>query len=272
MPPATDSDNDSDEVFPLIDTALNSPASVRRTYKSAATTVPPPRPKPVLAQAQRLARVSPQPERIVTVLASPVPLIEAARPLLGALVRMTQEPDYPMPDNFRSVQAHEVTAFQSVCQEARIRYEEIVAASYMLCTALDDVLNNSAWGKKSESTARAWAGGLATKFHGDNKGGLGVFRIIGYLLNEPEKHLDLLELVLLVMAMGFKGIYRTAPNGQRGLGRIRERVYALVYAGRGGNPSPRWAAIERLLRNDVAANEFSESTMALLTDVASMNA
>jgi type VI secretion system protein ImpK len=140
-----------------------------------------------------------------------------------------------------------------------------LATSYVLCTALDEVASNSLSGKAAESAAQAWAGRLAPHFHGDNKGGEGVFRLLGYLLREPQKHLDLLELMVLVFALGFEGIYRGTPNGRRVLHRIREQVYSLVYVGRGGVPSPRWDAIERLLKEDNLANVLSETTTDLFS-------
>lgn len=259
MPPATD----SDEIFPLMGTAIGPAASLHNAHESIAAMAPQPTPKPVLPKDQKLARISPQPERLIAVMASRAPLLEAARPLLDMLMRMIREPEVAASDISLSMRALEVTAFQSVCQDARIPFDEIVAASYMLCTALDDVLNNSAWGKANESATQVWLGGLAIEFHGDNGGGVGVFRILGYLLNEPQKYLDLLELMLLILALGFKGVYRKAPNGQRLMDSIAERVYTLVYVGREGTPSPRWDVIERLLKDDVVAINFSEIAKVL---------
>ena len=244
---------DGDDVFPLTDKAPDPATSAPNAHAAAAPSALQRSLEPVLANVQRLARVSPQPDRLVTVMAARAPLLEAARPLLHALARMSGKADAAWLDTLHGAVTHDVTAFQSVCQDARIPCEEIVAASYMLCTALDDVATNSAWSKANESNAQAWTGRLATHFHGDSRGGLGVFRILGYLLNAPQRHLDLLELMLLILALGFKGAYRHAPNGQRLLDRIKERVHSSVYVGRGAIPSPRWAAIERLLKEDEQA-------------------
>lgn len=254
---------DGDGVFPLTDGALDPATSAPNAHSAAAPPALQPSLEPVLASAQRLARVSPQPDRLVTVMAAPAPLIEAARPLLDALARMSCKADVAWLDALHGALTHEVTAFQSVCQDARIPCDEIVAASYMLCSALDDVATNSAWSKANESNAQVWTGRLATHFHGDSRGGLGVFRILGYLLNSPQRHLDPLELMLLILALGFKGNYRSAPNGQRLLDSIKERVYSLVYVGRGAIPSQRWAIMERLLKEEDLADVFSETALAL---------
>ncbi len=160
---------------------------------------------------------------------------------------------------------YEVTVFQSVSQDARLPYEDILATSYVLCTALDEIAGSSLVVKTIGSSAQTWGGRLAPHFHGDNKGGEGVFRLLGHLLRKPQEHLDLLELMVLVLALGFEGVYRNAPNGRRVLHRIREQVYSLVYIGRGGVPSPRWKAIEWLLKDDKLANELSEITTDLFS-------
>ncbi len=178
---------------------------------------------------------------------------------------MPRELDETQLDAFYRALVHEVISFQSVCQDARIPSDYIVAASYMLCTALDEAAGNSIWGKASESAAQIWAGRLAVRFHSDNKGGLGVFRIVGFLSSQPQKHLDLLELVLLVLALGFQGIYRDARNGRRVLDSIRRQIYSLVYLGRGADPAPRWVAIERLLRGDGLADVLAEITPDLFS-------
>jgi type VI secretion system protein ImpK len=231
----------------------------RAAQTVAAAAAPKPKPQPVLPGRGDLARISPQPDRLGTVKAARVPLLEAARPLLDALARMPDQWIAMPPDALHQALLREVVSFQSVCQDARLPYEHAVAASYMLCTALDEAAGNSARGNAGEPATQLWAGGLAPHFHGDARGGEGVFRILGFLVNEPQKNLDLLELTLLLLALGFEGLYRKASDGRRVLHDIRMRVYALVYIGRGGTPLPRWTSIERLLKGDEFSDAMTET-------------
>jgi type VI secretion system protein ImpK len=257
---------DIDDVFPLTDAAPDAAKLVSGARASeAAAAALKPKPQAILPVQQRLARLSPQPDRLVAVLAARVPLLEAARPLLDALARIHGNPGAARFDDFHRTLMHEVPTFQSVCQDARLSYECILAASYVLCTALDEVASNSLLGRAAESTAQTWAGRLAPHFHGDSKGGEGVFRLLGYLVHKPQENLDLLELVILVLALGFEGAYRNAPNGRRALHRIQEQVYSLVYIGRGGIPSPRWVAIERLLKEGQFTAVLSASSADLFS-------
>lgn len=226
----------------------------------AAAALPKPRLEPVLTASQDIARISPQPDRLVAVQAARVPLLEAARPLLNAVADIAGKSDGPSLDALQHVLLREVVSFRSVCRDAGFLHEHIVAASYMLCTALDEAANNSAWGKSEKSLADTWVCGLAPHFHKNSEGGVGVFRVLGFLVNKPREHMDLLELMLLILALGFEGLYRSACNGRRVLNDIRMRVFSLVYFGRGGAPSPRWTAIERLLKGDDFESVLAETT------------
>jgi type VI secretion system protein ImpK len=258
-------DNSPASFFSTMPFLEEAAAAVGRQLDQAAQALAPaappkPKPRPVLSGRRDLARISPQPDRLVTVEAARVPLLEAARPLLDALARMPGQCDAMPLDSLHQVLLREVVSFQSVCQDAGLPYEHVLAASYMLCTALDEAASNSARGNAGEAAPQLWTGGLAPYFHGDARGGEGVFRILGFLVNEPQKNLDLLELTLLVLTLGFEGLYRRRPSGRRVLHEIRMRVHALVYIGRGGTPSPRWTAIERLLKRHDFSNAMTETT------------
>jgi type VI secretion system protein ImpK len=224
------------------------------------TAEPNPEREPVLTTRQVLARISPQPDRLVAVRTARVPLLEAARPLLDLLAGMPGKSDVPSREPLHHVLLREVVSFQSVCQDARLDEMHAVAASYMLCTALDEAANNSPGGKTNNASPDTWVGDLAPHFHKDSNGGVGVFRMLGFLVKKPPEHMDLLELTLLVLALGFEGPYLSARNGRRVLNDIRMRVFSLVYHGRGGAPSPRWTAIERLLKGDDFDSVFARTT------------
>ncbi len=220
----------------------------RTAARLAAASTPKPKPQPLLRTPQTLARISPQPDRLVTVKAARVPLIEAARPLLEALARMPAKLDGQGQDDFYRALVSAIKAFQSVAQDARIQTADTLAASYMLCAALDEAIAHTPWATANETTVRHWAGRLSIQFHGANNGGDGFFLLLGRSAIEPAKHVDLLELMLLILVLGFEGLYRGKQLGQQRLDDVRHKVYAMVYRERKAEPSPRWSAIERLLK------------------------
>lgn len=224
-------------------------------------------PKSVLSGRQELARQSPQPDRLVAVLAAASPLFEAAGSLLDALPvlsRMQGQLNTVQADKLHRQLVSEVASFQSICQDAGLRFEDTVIASYTLCTALDEFASDALAAQqgtmdgpdlqpKAEPAASAWmAHSLAVRFHDDAKGGENVFLLMGRVLLEPDKHIDLLELFFVILRLGFEGVYRRASNGRRVMGRIQHRVHELVDTHRRDGPADllaHWHRIELSVRN-----------------------
>jgi type VI secretion system protein ImpK len=200
----------------------------------------------------------PQALRLAAVKAAVNPLLEAAQPLLRALAEVPRELDAAEVKPFHELLKREVTSFQAVCSNAQIKHEHAVAASYALCTAIDEAANRTGWGGRAGEGAGpgVWAGKqLAQHFHDDNHGGEKVFLLIGRLAASPQEHIDLLDLMFFILALGFEGRYRGPTNGRRQLEMIRHRLYDIVMAARGDVPrelSPHWrgfgAGKFRLLR------------------------
>lgn len=228
-----------------------------------AAATPEPRSQPLLSNHQTLARRSPQPDRLVAALASRIPLIEAARPLLLALARMPEQRAASQSDALHRDLADHVSAFQSVCTDALVRQAYVTGASYVLCTALDE-----AAGLPRGATARAedldirLQPQLAVQFHGDGRGGQNVFLFVASLLKNPSEHIDLLELQLIVISLGFEGMYRAASNGKRALDEIRHAVLEAVRSCRGeAVPAAHWNLIESLLWGRTKPGELADAQM-----------
>ncbi|MNQ78056.1 Outer membrane porin F precursor [compost metagenome] len=158
---------------------------------------------------------------------------------------------------FHQLLEREVAAFQSICTTAQVRHEHVVAASYALCTALDEAANSTPWGGGQGGEAGIWAGQqLAAKFHGDTKGGDKFFLLVGRLAASPQEHVDLLEVLYQILGLGFEGRFSTAANGRRQLETVRHRLFSLLGNARGDVPSdlsPHWKGVGagkfRLLRS-----------------------
>lgn len=230
----------------------------RAAQRLAAASLPPPPLEPILRTRQELARLPPQPARLVALRAAASPLFEAAKPLLEALARMPAQIDPTRTEVLNRWLLGEVASFQAVCKEACIRTEYIVGASYVLCTALDESVSDSLLGKEGAQpgAANPWMDrSLAVHFHGDREGGSKVFRLVGRLVIEPQAHIDLLELVFAVITLGFEGVYRHGANGRRELDNMRHQIRSLVSNCRKNGTAEvfaHWQFVERFIHNPVA--------------------
>ncbi|MNL46018.1 hypothetical protein D3C87_1687020 [compost metagenome] len=84
------------------------------------------------------------------------------------------------------------------------------------------------------------------------------------LTKNPAEHIDLLELLLILIALGFKGLYRKATNGKRVLDDIRHTLFSTVRSCRGDDvPVAHWNAIESLLWGRVPPGKLAGTVQEL---------
>lgn len=198
----------------------------------------------------------------------PRPLDRSRPALLLGLARMSEQRDAAHLDASHRDLVYQVAAFQSVCGDAFVRQEYIAGASYALCTALDEAAALSSTSATDRLTGRGLPvqPQLGVQFHGDGRGGHNVFLFMANLLKNPTHHIDLLELLLIVIALGFEGMYREAINGKRALDEIRHAVLEAVRTCRGDTvPVAHWSLIERLLWARVKPSELANTKEELLS-------
>lgn len=170
--------------------------------------------------------------RLAAVKKSGSPLLEAARVLLRAQCDIPDMPEDTSHDTavrLRELLLDEVEIFDRLCMQANVRRDHMIGARYCLCTALDEAVMQSAWGKDVR-IAGEWAGqSLASTFLEDSKGGTKIYLLIGRLMQEPDEHRDLLEVIYRVLSLGFEGQYRGMTRQHFA---VRQRVYDEIMRGR----------------------------------------
>ncbi|MDM0045554.1 type IVB secretion system protein IcmH/DotU [Variovorax dokdonensis] len=149
----------------------------------------------------------PRDARLAAILAAANPLLEAAQPLLRALADMPDELPERLITTLNTMLKREVSGFQSLCHTANIRHEHTIAASYALCTALDEAVLKTSWGSPgANGDASVWASiSLTSANHGESTGGDKFFLLLGRLAATPREHTDLLELMYMILGLGFEG-------------------------------------------------------------------
>ncbi|WP_439890911.1 type VI secretion system protein TssL, long form [Ralstonia sp. 25C] len=189
--------------------------------------------------------------RLVAVREAGNPLLEAARVLLraqGDIQDLPNETSHETAILLRGQLVEEVQIFDRLCTQTNIRRDHMIGARYCLCTALDEAVMHSAWGRDVR-IAGEWAGqSLASTFLEDSKGGTKIYLLIGRLMQQPDEHRDLLEVIYRVLSLGFEGQYRGMTRQHSA---VRQRIYNEIMRGREHVPqalSPNWMAHERKRR------------------------
>lgn len=161
------------------------------------------------------------------------PLVSAAGRLLllgNQLRHLAQTPDATA---LRAAAADAVQQFDIQARRAGISNETVVAARYVLCTALDEAAANTPWG-----VAAGWnKQSLLVQFHNETWGGEKVFQLLAKLAQDVSTHRALLELIYAVLGLGFEGRYRVLENGRAQLDALRARLAELLRKDR-PDPSP----------------------------------
>ncbi len=171
------------------------------------------------------------------------PLLQAASPLLrlAGQVRSLSSIDVP---ELRRQALDEVRRFEDRARAAGVPHEIVLAARYVLCATLDEAVLSTPWGSQSE-----WAQHpLLVALHREAWGGEKFFEMLERISAEPARHIDLLELQYVCLALGFTGKYQMIDRGHEQLADVRHRLYRTLRSQRGATVNPelslRWHGLE----------------------------
>jgi type VI secretion system protein ImpK len=163
-------------------------------------------------------------------------LLEAAHPLLTLACRLKAgqcddalEALEPLRKRLRAM----VNAFDEALVRAGVDERTRMAARYCLCTFIDEIVASTPSGGGG-----AWASGsLLIAFHAQASGGERFFSILQELSLDASAHLDALELLYVMLALGMQGRYRLLEGGDGQLEAVRDTLRRLVIEERGTAPA-----------------------------------
>ena len=170
-------------------------------------------------------------------------LIVAAAPLLAL---MTQLRSLPTHDDVLRLHAQVTTAIQKFeldANAAGLAPEHVMSARYALCAALDETVLATPWGSHSMWSTQT----LLSGFHKETWGGEKFFAILDRIMQDPDRNIDLLELMYLCLALGFEGKFKIQERGQSQLSGIQDDVYRVIRRQRGDferRLSPNWQGLQ----------------------------
>ncbi|OUL99130.1 DotU family type VI secretion system protein [Variovorax sp. JS1663] len=152
------------------------------------------------------------------------PLVSAAGPLLVLIGKLRNLAQPTNMATLRASTAEAVHRFDADARRAGVGDESVLAARYVLCTALDEAVANTPWGVQGGWNKQS----LLVQFHNETWGGEKVFQLLAKLAQDVPRHRPLLELIYSVLALGFEGRYRVVENGRAQLDSVRQRLAELI--------------------------------------------
>jgi type VI secretion system protein ImpK len=169
-------------------------------------------------------------------------LVAAAGPLFSLVGQLADTASHPNVDSLAAHVSQEINTFEATAKARGLEPELVLAARYVLCTLLDEIVLSTPWGAESSWGAQT----LLIRFHKESWGGEKFFQIVDRSMQDPGRNLDLLEFLYICMALGLGGKYRVQQDGQRKLQEVQENVFAAIRSYRGDyerDLSPAWQGL-----------------------------
>lgn len=177
------------------------------------------------------------------------PLVSAASELLLSIVRIRathrETPpfrsgvpfgQFPSCDDIEQLRAGleaEIRAFERRALAASdIEQAQLIASRYVLCTAVDEAVSTSLAGENGEWSRQ----GLLSTFHNETWGGEKFFQILDRCMQQPARNLYILELMYLLLSLGFEGKFGIQERGSIALESLRDKIYRQIRLLRGEPP------------------------------------
>lgn len=162
------------------------------------------------------------------------PMIDAATPLLGMVMRLSGMNSLNMPEHLFAQVVTDVQAVEQLLQEQGYEPGVIVSFRYILCTFIDEAALGNGWSNKNEWIRQS----LLVHFHNEAWGGEKVFILLERLMREPKRYQDLLEFLYLCFSLGFRGRYKVAQQSKDEFEQIYRRLHHVLRPLRGDAPFP----------------------------------
>jgi type VI secretion system protein ImpK len=155
------------------------------------------------------------------------PLLRAANPLLELALPLRRLTSHPDLEALRTQLIQMVRTFEKNGRGYGVPDQQLGPARYCLCTFIDEAIAATPWG------AGVWGRrSLLVTFHNEASGGERLFVILQRLAQTPAADLDLLELIYVILALGFDGRYRLIDGGRAQVEIVRERLEQMIRAQR----------------------------------------
>ena len=172
------------------------------------------------------------------------PIVNAATVLIGVFVKTRQTVSHANVGALYQQLVNEIRSFEANMKDRQVTPENVLAARYVVCTALDEIVLSMPWGAESGWAQRT----LLSTFHSETHGGEKFFLLLDKMKDRPHEHIDVLELMYVFLSLGYEGRYRLTARGREAVERIRDDLYRLIRTQRGDHEralSGHWQGLGR---------------------------
>jgi type VI secretion system protein ImpK len=171
------------------------------------------------------------------------PLVRVASPLLMLAGQLRGSLSAPDISGLRRLALDEIRRFEDRARASGIQSEVVLAARYVLCAGVDEAVLSTPWGAQSEWAQQT----LLVALHREAQGGEKFFEMLDRISVDPARHIDLMELQYLCVALGFAGKYQVVDRGHAQLAEVQHDLYRKIRNQR-GVPQPdlslRWRGLQ----------------------------
>lgn len=170
------------------------------------------------------------------------PLMQLAASLLITGARVRAMPQHSNPGGLRAALVEALGKFEADARARGLPNEQVVAGRYLLCTFLDECASSTPWGGACSWSTQS----LLVHFFKEAWGGEKLFQLLGKLAENVAANRPLLELIYLILALGFEGRYRVVHGGRAQLETVREKLSLMLRDQAGSAPkelSPHWEGV-----------------------------
>ncbi len=173
------------------------------------------------------------------------PIVGAATTLMNVFSQIRSTVQHSNVGGLHQRLVSEIKTFESKIKEKELKPEIVLSARYVLCSALDEAVLNTPWGSESAWNQRT----LLSVFHNETAGGEKFFLILERMRERPSENRDMLELLYLLISLGFQGKYRIMNRGRDALEDIRDDLFRTIRSQRGeyeSTLSPQWEGLGKV--------------------------
>jgi type VI secretion system protein ImpK len=172
------------------------------------------------------------------------PLVAAANTLLNLIPQIRGMATNPDPAGFQQFLLESIREFERNSGAAGVPMETVIGARYCICTAIDETAAQTPWGGSG-----VWPRySLLVALHNETWGGEKFFQLLAKLVQTPQQHIDLIELMYYCLMLGLEGRYRVIENGRSQLETLKARLLQVIETTRGDRTaglSVNWRGVER---------------------------